>query len=97
VTDIEITKGLKAVTNRGRQLQALSHLKPDVPVKVDTARRRSRTISRADAPPRTRRFECLLRQQPQISYREDLVSSGVVIKTEALTKVYEMGCGEMHA
>ncbi len=25
------------------------------------------------------------------SYREDLVSSGIVIKTEALTKVYEMG------
>src|ERR1700732_1258264 len=31
------------------------------------------------------------------SYREDLVSSGVVIKTEALTKVYEMGTEEVHA
>src|SRR5260370_39828598 len=31
------------------------------------------------------------------SYREDLVSSGVVIKTEALTKVYEMGAEKVHA
>jgi putative ABC transport system ATP-binding protein len=31
------------------------------------------------------------------SYREDLVSSGVVIKTEALTKVYEMGAEQIHA
>ncbi|MGB8457759.1 MAG: ABC transporter ATP-binding protein, partial [Candidatus Acidiferrum sp.] len=31
------------------------------------------------------------------SYREDLVSSGVVIKTEALTKVYEMGSEKVHA
>ncbi len=31
------------------------------------------------------------------SYREDLVSSGVVIKTEALTKVYEMGAEQVHA
>src|SRR5579872_811423 len=31
------------------------------------------------------------------SYREDLVSSGVVIKTEALTKVYEMGSEQVHA
>ncbi len=31
------------------------------------------------------------------SYREDLVTSGVVIKTEALTKVYEMGSEKVHA
>src|SRR5216110_4084101 len=31
------------------------------------------------------------------SYREDLVSSGVVIKTEALAKVYEMGAEQVHA
>ena len=31
------------------------------------------------------------------SYREDLVSSGVVIKTEGLTKVYEMGAEQVHA
>jgi putative ABC transport system ATP-binding protein len=31
------------------------------------------------------------------SYREDLVSSGKVIKTEALTKVYEMGAEQVHA
>src|SRR6202140_5833694 len=31
------------------------------------------------------------------SYREDLVSSGVVIRTEDLAKVYEMGAEEVHA
>jgi putative ABC transport system ATP-binding protein len=31
------------------------------------------------------------------SYREDLVSSGKVIKTEELTKVYEMGAEQVHA
>jgi putative ABC transport system ATP-binding protein len=31
------------------------------------------------------------------SYREDLVSSGVVIKTEQLAKVYEMGSEQVHA
>ncbi len=31
------------------------------------------------------------------SYREDLVSSGLVIKTEGLTKVYEMGSEQVHA
>jgi putative ABC transport system ATP-binding protein len=31
------------------------------------------------------------------SYREDLVSSGVVIKTEELAKVYEMGAEQVHA
>jgi putative ABC transport system ATP-binding protein len=31
------------------------------------------------------------------SYREDLVSSGVVIKTLELTKVYEMGSEKVHA
>ena len=31
------------------------------------------------------------------SYREDLVSSGVVIKTEALAKVYEVGSEQVHA
>jgi len=31
------------------------------------------------------------------TYREDLVSSGIVIKTEALTKVYEMGAEQVHA
>ena len=34
---------------------------------------------------------------PAESYREDLVSSGVVIKTEGLTKVYEMGAEQVHA
>ena len=31
------------------------------------------------------------------SYREDLVGSGVVIKTESLAKVYEMGAEQVHA
>jgi putative ABC transport system ATP-binding protein len=31
------------------------------------------------------------------TYREDLVSAGVVIKTEDLTKVYEMGAEQVHA
>jgi putative ABC transport system ATP-binding protein len=31
------------------------------------------------------------------SYREDLVSSGIVIKTLELTKVYEMGSEQVHA
>jgi putative ABC transport system ATP-binding protein len=31
------------------------------------------------------------------SYREDLVSSGMVIKTEQLAKVYEMGAEQVHA
>jgi putative ABC transport system ATP-binding protein len=31
------------------------------------------------------------------SYREDLVSSGVVIKTEALEKTYQMGAEKVHA
>jgi putative ABC transport system ATP-binding protein len=31
------------------------------------------------------------------SYREDLVSSGIVIKTEKLAKVYEMGSEQVHA
>src|SRR3979490_3308709 len=31
------------------------------------------------------------------SYREDLVSSGVVIKTQELAKVYEMGAEQVHA
>src|SRR5712691_11743050 len=31
------------------------------------------------------------------SFREDLVGSGVVIKTEALAKVYEMGAEQVHA
>jgi putative ABC transport system ATP-binding protein len=31
------------------------------------------------------------------SYREDLVSSGIVIKTEELTKIYEMGAEKVHA
>jgi putative ABC transport system ATP-binding protein len=31
------------------------------------------------------------------SYREDLVSSGVVIKTQNLSKVYEMGSEQVHA
>src|SRR6201987_584353 len=31
------------------------------------------------------------------SYREDLVSSGIVIKTEELTKTYEMGAEKVHA
>ena len=31
------------------------------------------------------------------SYREDLIALGIVIKTEALTKVYEMGSEQVHA
>jgi putative ABC transport system ATP-binding protein len=31
------------------------------------------------------------------SYREDLVSGGIVIKTEELTKIYEMGAEKVHA
>ena len=35
--------------------------------------------------------------QTMDSYREDLVNSGVVIKTEELAKVYEMGAEQVHA
>ena len=31
------------------------------------------------------------------SYNQELVDSGVVIKTEGLTKVYEMGAEQVHA
>ena len=31
------------------------------------------------------------------SYREDLVTSGIVIKTQELAKVYEMGSEQVHA
>src|SRR5260221_14489431 len=31
------------------------------------------------------------------SYRQDLVDAGVVIRTEALAKVYQMGTEEVHA
>jgi putative ABC transport system ATP-binding protein len=31
------------------------------------------------------------------SYREDLITGGIVIKTEALAKVYEMGSEQVHA
>jgi putative ABC transport system ATP-binding protein len=31
------------------------------------------------------------------SYRQDLVDSGVAIRTEGLTKVYEMGAEQVHA
>src|SRR5208337_1141334 len=31
------------------------------------------------------------------SFRQDLVDSGVVIRTEELTKVYEMGAEQVHA
>src|SRR5260370_36102901 len=34
---------------------------------------------------------------PTESYREDVVSAGIVIKTEELTKVYEMGGEQVHA
>jgi putative ABC transport system ATP-binding protein len=34
---------------------------------------------------------------PEQSYREDLVASGVVIKTEDLWKTYEMGSEKLHA
>jgi putative ABC transport system ATP-binding protein len=34
---------------------------------------------------------------PAETYREDLVNSGTVIKTEALTKVYQMGSEQVHA
>jgi len=34
---------------------------------------------------------------PSESYRQDLVDSGVVIRTEALAKVYEMGAEQVHA
>jgi putative ABC transport system ATP-binding protein len=35
--------------------------------------------------------------QASDSFREDLVASGIVIKTEELTKVYEMGAEQVHA
>jgi len=31
------------------------------------------------------------------SFRQDLVDSGIVIRTEELTKVYEMGAEQVHA
>ena len=34
---------------------------------------------------------------PRESYREDLVSTGIVIKTEELWKTYEMGAEQLHA
>src|SRR5260370_6656840 len=54
-------------------------------------------ISRAGAPLGTREIRMPVEIPATDSYREDLVSSGVVIKTEALTKVYEMGAEKVHA
>ena len=34
---------------------------------------------------------------PSESYRQDLIDSGIVIRTEALAKVYEMGAEQVHA
>ena len=31
------------------------------------------------------------------SYRQDLLDAGIVIRTEALAKVYQMGTEEVHA
>jgi putative ABC transport system ATP-binding protein len=54
-------------------------------------------ISRADELQRTNEIRMPVETPAADSYREDLVSSGVVIKTEALAKVYEMGAEQVHA
>src|SRR5204862_6388947 len=54
-------------------------------------------ISRGEAQPSRREMQMPVETPAIDSYREDLVSSGVVIKTEALAKVYEMGAEQVHA
>src|SRR6266702_4260709 len=65
-------------------------------VEVSTGIRIS-LVLRADARLRTREIRMPVETSTADSYREDLVSSGVVIKTEGLTKVYEMGAEQVHA
>jgi len=65
-------------------------------VKVDNTRRRSRTISRADAPSGQGRFECCRDTSHRFIPRRP-GQLRVVIKTEALAKVYEMGAEQVHA
>src|SRR5204863_4566303 len=54
-------------------------------------------ISRAEAQPSRREMRMPVETPAIDSYREDLVTSGVVIKTEGLAKVYEMGAEQVHA
>jgi len=91
VTDIEITKGLKA----GDEIvvgsyKALRTLKPESQVKSGQQRTqkagRSAELTRCEDQGDSHAVETPAAD----SFREDLVSSGVVIKTEALAKVYEM-------
>ena len=103
VTDIEITKGLQ----KGDEIvigsyKALRTLKP-------SRQRESRQLRSQEAGrqseltarnwrhrERDARMRCW-KQSSAESYREDLVSSGIVIKTEELAKVYEMGSEQVHA
>jgi len=70
--------------------------KPESQVKVDNSAPRA-DDRRAEAPPRTREIRMPVETPATDSYREDLVSSGVVIKTEAPDQVYEMGAEKVHA
>src|SRR5437660_395917 len=64
--------------------------------KWTTARPRGKTISKAER--KENEGDCMpVETQTTDSYREDLVNSRVVIKTEELVKVYEMGAEQVHA
>ena len=104
VTDIEVTKGLQV----GDEIvvgsyKALRTLKPEASVKIDNSapkkqHGRSTKLKPAKLEPElTRKTRMPVETTATDSYREDLVSSGIVIKTEALTKVYEMGSEQVHA
>src|SRR5204862_6839168 len=54
-------------------------------------------ISRGEAQPSRREMRMPVETPAADSYREALVNSGLVIKTEALAKVYEMGAEQVHA
>src|SRR5260221_3465234 len=58
---------------------------------------RSRKRIRADVARSSQEKRMPVETTSTDSYREDLVSSGIVIKTEELDKVYEMGAEQVHA
>jgi len=98
VTDIEITKGLQ----QGDEIvvgsyKALRTLKPEASVKVDNSAPKKRKTARANRERSSQEKRMPVETTSIDSYREDLVSSGIVIKTEELAKVYEMGAEQVHA
>src|SRR6202035_2572740 len=84
--------------NRGRQLQSAAHAqarsqRENRQLRAQEAGRYSELTQRERA--RERRMP--LETTSTESYREDLVSSGIVTKTEELAKGYEMGAEQVHA